>query len=190
MVSPENGGDVQVDGTSIISPFEKIYPANQNVQLKAVPAPGYYFAGWQGAITDETETVTISMTCPKQITAVFTSTAYQLKVHVNTTKGGQIAISPIQPNDIYPSGMKVTVTAVANEGYQFNKWTGDISSDEISIDIIMDGAKEMTANFTGKGTHSTSWWFKTIGVALVITIAIGLAIFLIIRIINIKQRIT
>lgn len=194
-VSSENGGEVQVDGISIISPFEKMYTSNQNVLLKAIPASGYYFSGWQEGdnvkdIIDTAETITISMSCPKNIKAVFTSNAYQLNIDIQPSGGGQISISPSQPGNIYPSGMKVTINAVANEGYQFSKWTGDVSTDNSSCELIMDGNRNIIANFVSKDSFSASSWGRTIGIGLGIALFIGVFVFLIIRIISLKKNIS
>lgn len=171
-------------------PFEKTFSANQNVLLKAIAASGYYFTGWDsdGVIIDTADTITVSMTCPKRITAVFTSNTFQLKVDIKPVEGGLIVISPSQPGNIYPSGMSIAITATANEGYDFSKWSGDVSSEEASCQLIMNENKNVTAIFTRVGSHSASWWVRTIGIGLGIVIFIGLFVFLVIRIISVKQK--
>ena len=160
------------------------------MQLKAIPASGYNFSGWKdeidGDITDTADTVILLMTCSKIKIAVFTPIYYELKLIMKPGSGGQISIQPSQPDNQYTAGTVVKVTAVANEGYKFNGWTGDISGEEAVSEITMDGNKTITANF--KGTHPASWWFRTIGIVLGILVFVGLVIFLIIRIINIKPK--
>jgi hypothetical protein len=55
--------------------FENTYPANQSVQLYAIPATGYSFSEWKGSLTDTSQaskdTIIVTMSCPKQLTAVF-----------------------------------------------------------------------------------------------------------------------
>lgn len=128
------------------------------------------------------------MTCTKQVTAVFAAITYQLKVYINPIEGGQVDFTPPLSDAGYPAGTRVTVTAVANKGFQFSEWTGDISSEDISTSITIDDNKDITVDFTGKKPLSASWWAKTIGLGAGIIIVVGLAVFLIIRIINVKQK--
>ncbi|MDD5288148.1 MAG: hypothetical protein PHY28_03440 [Dehalococcoidales bacterium] len=194
MVSPENGGKVQVDDTLVTAyPFKQIYPANQNVQLKAIPAPGYYFVRWKDTITDEAEaknsTANVLMTCTKQATAVFALITYKLTVNIDPIEGGQVTISPTQPANGYIAGTEVTASATVNEGFEFNKWTGNTSGDDMTTTVTMDRDREITANFTQKKTLSMAWWLQRIGTGVGIAAVIGLALLLLIRWILIRRRI-
>ena len=189
LVSPENGGTVQVDGTTVTIPFEQMYPVNQVVQLKAIPASGYYFVGWRDTVTDTTDTVSIEMNATKQATAVFALIRYQLEIAVNPEGGGGITIEPSEPEDGYPPGTQITLTAAASHDFEFYKWTGDISGKELVQTFVMDEDKKITANFTQKENLSLAWWFKNVGLWVGIAIIIGLSSFLIIRRIIIKKRI-
>jgi hypothetical protein len=165
-----------------------MYPAKQEVQLTAVPATGYYFVGWRDTTTEKTKTVTIPMTCTKQATAIFALITYQLDVNVQPPEGGQVFTESPVPDDGYLPGTKVTLIAVANNGFKFKKWTGDVSGENTSVELTMDGNKEITANFTGKRILSAAWWARTIGLGTGIAAIIVLALLLIIRRIIVKRR--
>ena len=64
----------------------------------------------------------------------------------SSTLGGQVIISG---EGIYEEGTIVTLTAVADECYEFVNWTGATVGDPYSATttITMDGAKSVTANF-------------------------------------------
>ncbi|MCB9757576.1 MAG: C1 family peptidase [Candidatus Omnitrophica bacterium] len=59
---------------------------------------------------------------------------------------GAVTRSPNQAS--YQAGDKVTLTAIPNKGYQFDSWSGDISSSSNPVTITIDGNKSVTANFT------------------------------------------
>jgi len=48
----------------------------------------------------------------------------------------------------YPEGSAVTIRAIADEGWQFYGWTGDVADpNSVVTSVIMDGDKTVTANF-------------------------------------------
>ena len=48
------------------------FAADESVDLKAVPSPGYRFVNWSGDLTGNRDSVAIVMDCNKNITANFT----------------------------------------------------------------------------------------------------------------------
>jgi hypothetical protein len=44
-------------------------------------------------------------------------------------------------------GTTVELTAVPSDGWEFVEWTGDISSTQTSVELVMDSDKEVTAVF-------------------------------------------
>lgn len=63
----EGNGDVMLDPM----PVGKTYDPNTVVTLTAVPDSGYFFAGWSGDLTGETNPETITLTQAKNVTATF-----------------------------------------------------------------------------------------------------------------------
>ena len=62
-----------------------------------------------------------------------------------TADNGTVTKSPDQAS--YTTGTSVTLTAAAITGYQFTGWTGDVTSNQPTVAITMDGNKNVTANF-------------------------------------------
>ena len=160
-----------------------MYNVNTNLQLKAVPASGYYFVRWKGTLIDESEaekdTLIIPMTCTKQVTAIFAPFIYKLKINIKPVGGGELTIRPALTADGYIAGTKVTVTASADQGYTFSEWTGDYSSKESTAVVTMDRTKEITANFTQGKSSSLPFLLPIIGIGVVVVI--GLVLFLLVH---------
>jgi len=72
---------------------------------------------------------------------------YTLTVNANPSNGGTITQSPTGSSHL--AGTPVTVTATPNAGYEFAGWSGDItgSSTTNPMTVVMDGNKNITANF-------------------------------------------
>jgi len=73
---------------------------------------------------------------------------YTLSVTISPPAGGTVRKSPDKTS--YDSGEKVSLTHIANKGYAFDGWTGDVSQDHQSdnpLSITMDSEKNITANF-------------------------------------------
>ncbi len=62
------------------------------------------------------------------------------------TGNGIIQMNP--PGGEYEALTEVTLTAIPDQGHQFNGWSGDLSGAENPATIVMDTAKSVTANFT------------------------------------------
>ena len=74
---------------------------------------------------------------------------YTLTTQSDPPQGGTITASPDPPyyyNDV------VTLTAVANQGYTFHQWSGDLSGDENPASLLIDGNKSVTALFIYQNT--------------------------------------
>jgi uncharacterized repeat protein (TIGR02543 family) len=72
---------------------------------------------------------------------------YTLTVNANPSHGGTITQSPTGSSHL--AGTPVTVTATPSAGYEFAGWSGDItgSSTTNPMVVVMDGNKNITANF-------------------------------------------
>ena len=77
---------------------------------------------------------------------------YSLDVIVSPAGSGTVV--PVAGN--YDADTKVTLTATPAQGYAFDRWGGDISSESTSITFIMDEGKNITAYFKVQYKLNTS----------------------------------
>jgi hypothetical protein len=152
------------EGGSVTSPGEPgpyIYDEGEVVNLFAEAEEGYEFVTWTGDVDDiadiEDATTTITMKNDYSITATFAVKQYSLIV--GSTEGGSVT-TPGETAYTYDKGEVVNLAAVADEGYQFINWTGDVSTiadvNAASTTITINGGYSITANFA-KGIYD---WYN------------------------------
>ena len=56
------------------------FDSGTTVQLEAVPSQGYYFTGWSGDLSGDTNPAQITIDKPKNVTATFEKLSYELRV--------------------------------------------------------------------------------------------------------------
>lgn len=76
------------------------------------------------------------------ITQAAGTPSYALNV---TADNGTVSKSPDQAS--YAPGTQVSLTATPLTGYQFTGWSGDVTSNQTTITVTMDGARNIVANF-------------------------------------------
>ncbi len=138
-VSTNGQGSVELD------PQETGYTYGEEVQLTAIPDPGWSFSQWGGDLSGSTNPATVTMTGNKVVTATFTQCIYTLSIGVDPVAGGSVGAVPSPP---YYYGDVVTLTAVANAGYSFGYWSGDASGGNPVTTVTMTGDKSVVAHFT------------------------------------------
>jgi VCBS repeat-containing protein len=138
--------DIIVDGngTVIKNPDKTYYFYNESVNLTAVPDTGWSFDHWSGDLNGTENPTTICMNISKEVTATFIEEWYTL--NITTVGNGTVDVDPIGP---YRYGTEVTITAIPDQGWSFDSWSGDLTGSDNPETIIMDGNKEVTAYFTG-----------------------------------------
>lgn len=68
---------------------------------------------------------------------------YTLSINIE----GKGTVTPSEGTHDYKEGEKVSVEALPEEGWIFDKWSGDIDSSELRENIIMNEDKDITAEF-------------------------------------------
>lgn len=146
------------------SPSATSYASGTVVTLTAVPASGFSFIGWSGAVTGSSSSVNVTMDANKSVTANFTqnqSNTFTLTTTVNPSGGGSITRSPNAST--YASGTVVTLTAVPASGFTFNGWSGAVTSSSTTVNVTMTTNRSVTANFTSTQNPGVS--FALVGYA-------------------------
>ncbi len=134
--------------------------------LTAVPAAGYVFGGWSGqteGIGDLSQNpVTFQMgdrpDNNRVITAGFVESniLWSVAASAEPGNGGSVQLQPAQPASGYPVNQNVSVRAVAQSGYVFSHWAGDLNGIENPRSLLADEDKSFTAIFNTTVTARTS----------------------------------
>ena len=127
------------------------YTAGEQVIISAAAADGYKFAGWAGASSSTSNTVTVTMDSNKPLVAMFNpesapgATEHRLITTAVPQNGG--TVNP--PNTTtHSAGANVTATAAAAPGYTFSGWLGASTSTSETTVINMNDGKTLVAQFT------------------------------------------
>jgi hypothetical protein len=144
-------------GGSVTNPGEDTYTYDEGevVNLVATPDAGYRFVNWTGDVGEiadvEDATTTIAMNDSYSVTANFEEIPkIRYNLIISSTVGGEVT-APGEGIFNYDEGTDVDLVAVADEGYQFIDWTGDVSTiadtNAASTSITMNDHYSITANF-------------------------------------------
>ena len=122
--SPVDGGSIQVGGTAFTT---GTYDQGTTLSLTAVPADGMQFSHWTINGTDAGNTNPLSVTVDgnKEIVAYFEAIPvnyYTLTVNVDPVGAGTYTVSPTPGEQGFEENTSITVTASANDGYEFVEW--------------------------------------------------------------------
>jgi hypothetical protein len=144
-VQPTTGGSVT------LNPTGGVYAAGTLVTVTAVPASGYRFGSWGGALSGTSNPTTLLVDGNKTISANFIR---RYTVSVSTTGSGSVNLSP--SGGVYDVGTVVTLTAVPVTNATFLGWGGALSGVANPQTLVVDGNKSVTANFTTVYTLNVS----------------------------------
>jgi hypothetical protein len=135
--NPADGGTVSGGG---------IFNYGQSCTLTATPATGYNFVRWtkNGQQVSTNATYTFSVTESAAFVAQFQLQSCAIFVSAYPVEGG-IATG----GGSYLYGDNLTVTATANEGYNFISWVEDdnVVSTEANYSFTVTGSRSLTAIF-------------------------------------------
>jgi hypothetical protein len=153
------------------------------VVLTAVPSTGCQFNKWSGDIDDNeanSSTISVVMDRARTITADFTGCElpYIITVAADTYLSGSTTInasfgivtcSATQTS----TGTTVNVTAVAAEGYHFDRWSGAVNGSQKIMSFVAGSSEAITAEFSE--ASSSPWLWVIIGI--IVFLLIGLLIY-------------
>jgi len=138
--------EIIIEGNGCVEtvPEGPLYQCGANVTLTAIPDPGWAFSYWSGDIEGSENPTWIKMLWEnKTVTAHFTEGEYT--VDINVEGNGVVLKDP--DHATHPYGEIVELTAVADSGWVFDHWSGDLSGDNNPETIFIDGDKDVTAHF-------------------------------------------
>jgi len=137
---PEQGGTVTV------VPAQAVYHYGDVITLTATSNPGWTFTAWSGDVTGNAPEITHTIIGDTVVTATFSQDAYTLTVLRAPEQGGTVAVVPEQA--VYHYGDVITLTAIANPGWTFTAWSGDVSGSTPEITHTITGNTTVTATFS------------------------------------------
>ena len=76
---------------------------------------------------------------------------YRYAVETLTEGAGSVQLDPAEP---VPAGAEVQLTAVPDEGWRFQGWSGDVNGPDNPATIAVDGATRVTASFSPKESEA------------------------------------
>ncbi|MDA9595651.1 BspA family leucine-rich repeat surface protein [Flavobacteriaceae bacterium] len=124
-----------------VAPATGSFNAGTQVSITATASSGYTFSSWSNGSTANPVSVTLNTNT--SITANFEVLINSYTLTVTSQEGGSVS----SEGGEYNEGTEVTLTATANQFYQFQNWSGDLNSEEESITLTIDSGKTLTANF-------------------------------------------
>lgn len=129
-------------GTTDPAPGTYTYNKGTKVTIRAIPDTNYRFIHWGDDASGTNNPITITMDSDKSIKANFIR---QYKLTIKATQGGITTPSP--GTYLYDKGTNMTITAIPDDYYIFNGWSGNLSGRTNPSSITMDSDKSITANF-------------------------------------------
>lgn len=141
------------EGNVYSDPKQDTYNHGDVVTLTPAPDPGWTFDGWSGPdagdLSDQGNgSWDLVMDDDKSVTATFTELPPgEYTLTVDTVGKGSVALHPA--GGVYEEGDVVELTAEADPGWEFSRWSGDLSGDANPESIVMDSNKTVTAVFIG-----------------------------------------
>jgi hypothetical protein len=121
------------------------YYAGESVTFTAVPDSGYVFSGWSGDITGNVNPLTVVISQNMAVQANFEvnpANTTRYTVTTSSSDGGTL-----NGAGTYDAGESLTLTAVPDSGYVFSGWSGDITSDDNPLTLLISKNLSVQANF-------------------------------------------
>jgi hypothetical protein len=143
-------GTIMVDGSEYTGPVE--FPEGTSVTLHAMADMGWGFLAWSGDLVSELIQETLVMDDDKFITATFMEEIipvyYTLTIDVIGMGMVTVDDQPYTGPVSLLAGTSLDLQAIADFGWNFEAWAGDLVSGFAFETIIMDDDKSITAIFT------------------------------------------
>jgi hypothetical protein len=140
---------VQGNGQVLLYPASGAYRYGQVVRVTGVPGAGSYFGFWGNAASGNINPLYFTVTNPSPtISSIFgTNSGSQVNVYLTISGRGDVTANP--QSNVYTTGQSVSLTATPEAGGSFVNWSGDVSSTQNPLTVILNQSKTITANFTG-----------------------------------------
>ena len=112
------------------------YEKGTEISIKATPNKGYHFVKWSDGNTENPRTITVTEDI--NLTAEFAIDQYQIILESNGN-------GSVTGSGTYDYGTKITIEAIADKGYHFEKWSDGNTKNPRTITVTED--INLTAEF-------------------------------------------
>ena len=164
-----NGGGTTSPEVGRFRKAEYEYSEGEVVTITAIADSGWQFDGWDGDVAEpNSATTTVTMTSNRTATAKFSTIPFvtgYVTLQMDTMPTWPAEGGTTNPEVVivlegrfeigshpYATGTIVTITAIPDNGWQFDGWTGDIDTiadaSSSTTTITMDYMKSIMANFS------------------------------------------
>jgi outer membrane protein assembly factor BamB len=140
-------------GEAIKYPQISLHDYGSTGVVSALPASNKFFIRWNlssspGAASFTNNPLSITITNSNTLaTAIFAPLPAGNRTLTVLSEGfGRVDRNSLLP--YYPDGTHVTLTQAAAPGYQFVGWSGDMTSRDESIEVVLNASKSIVANFS------------------------------------------
>ncbi len=175
-ITSVGSGSIEINGLSLSLPWSGELERNSQVTMQAVPATGWEFEGWSGDVTSVQNPILVTVNHRLDIEVEFSQIQCQLSLVVEgdgaITVNGESRDLPSTETHAY--GSEITLIAVADSGWLFTGWSGDVTgtTNPLSIEITAD--LSVTATFIQPGSFTLSLTETGIGVVKVDGVEVNL----------------
>jgi hypothetical protein len=130
------------EGQILLSPPDANYPEGTVVALTAKPAEGWGFVQWSGDISTTAQEAGVTVDAPKRVIAEFA------RLGTLTTKVvGSGTVSRMPDGQSFLPGTAVTLTAQAQAGWRFLRWSGGASGTNATTSVVVGRTEAIVAEF-------------------------------------------
>ncbi|WP_017257554.1 chondroitinase-B domain-containing protein [Pedobacter arcticus] len=147
-------------GTISLSPVKSSYNLNDEVTATLTLPAGYQNEGWTGDLsgTELIKTFTLSANTAFGATVSIDPLNPPAAFDVNITQpaNGSITLTPAPTGGKYYQGTVVTAKINYEACYQFNNWTGDLSGNQTSKTLTVNGDVNIGADIAINNTPSVT----------------------------------
>ena len=139
--SPSNAGTTTGSGAFIVGALAAI---------TATPLEGYQFSYWEGqSISDSNaSTTSVLLESDQNITAHFSALSYTIGIASNL--GGAVT-----GEGLYSHGATVSISALAEDGYQFSQWVGSDIPNPLIASFSIEATQDLNLTATFSLTEFT-----------------------------------
>lgn len=118
----------------------------QNILIRAIPNKHWTFVSWAGDHNGTTKEINVLMDSDKNVTAIFEKREYALNIDIEGKGSVTEEIMSAKSAD-YQHGSVIKLKAEPDFGWEFIEWSGDVTGQDETLEVTIDGETNITAVF-------------------------------------------